>query len=226
MGSTGLAWWVEVEGQGLAQGDYLPDCRVPSFSPDYGPGENAHAVTAKDYDCIVLTQTCDLEQGKAPLVAMCPLYRIATFEINNPNFRTRWEEVRKGRVEGLHLIAAISDPDDNRACLVANFREIFSLPIVYLQMRASESGRRWRLQSPFLEHFSQAFARFFMRLGCRRASRLSKSRRQCGNLAKPLVRNIRARINKTSNGSWQVATPEVSPYDRAGDAHHLHAHGL
>jgi hypothetical protein len=24
---------------------------------------------------------------------------------------------------------------------------------------------RWRLQSPFREHFSQAFARFFMRVG-------------------------------------------------------------
>ena len=26
-------------------------------------------------------------------------------------------------------------------------------------------GLRWRLQSPFREHFSQAFARFFMRVG-------------------------------------------------------------
>jgi hypothetical protein len=30
---------------------------------------------------------------------------------------------------------------------------------------AAALGNRWRLQSPFLEHFSQAFARFFMRVG-------------------------------------------------------------
>jgi hypothetical protein len=46
-----------------------------------------------------------------------------------------------------------------------NFREIYSLPIGYLQQHAVALGPRWRLQSPFLEHFSQAFARFFMRVG-------------------------------------------------------------
>ena len=49
--------------------------------------------------------------------------------------------------------------------LVVDFREIFSLPIDYLKDHAVRLGPRWRLKSPFLEHFSQAFARFFMRVG-------------------------------------------------------------
>ena len=59
----------------------------------------------------------------------------------------------------------MDDPADNGICLVADFREIYSLPIAYLRERATQLGRRWRLQSPYLEHFSQGFARFFMRVG-------------------------------------------------------------
>jgi hypothetical protein len=46
-----------------------------------------------------------------------------------------------------------------------SFREIFSLPHEYLADHAKRLGPRWRLKPPFLEHFSQAFARFFMRVG-------------------------------------------------------------
>jgi predicted DNA-binding antitoxin AbrB/MazE fold protein len=43
--------------------------------------------------------------------------------------------------------------------------QIFSLPLAYLRRHAANLGSRWRLQSPFREHFSQSFARFFMRVG-------------------------------------------------------------
>jgi hypothetical protein len=49
--------------------------------------------------------------------------------------------------------------------LVVDFRQIISLPFAYLSRHAEQLGPRWRLQSPYLEHFSQAFARFFMRVG-------------------------------------------------------------
>jgi hypothetical protein len=39
------------------------------------------------------------------------------------------------------------------------------LPYSYLSKHAESLNDRWRLQPPFLEHFSQAFARFFMRIG-------------------------------------------------------------
>ena len=168
MTNTSNGWWVEVEGRNLAQGDYLTRCLVPFFRPDYGAAVQAtQDVPVKEYDCVVVTQTCDLENDKAPLVALCPINPISKFESVNPKFAQRgaWERVRTGRVEGLHLLASIDKPNDNQACFVANFREIYSLPIAYLQDHASNQGRRWRLQSPFLEHFSQAFARFFMRVG-------------------------------------------------------------
>ena len=165
MGSANSGWWIEAERQELAQGDYLPRCLVPFFKPDYGADQATQDVPVKEYDCIVVTQSCDLENDKAPLVALCPIYPITKHEEVTPKLKKQWEAVRQGRVEGLHLIASIDRPNDNRACLVVDFREIYSLPIAYLKDHASLLGSRWRLRSPYLEHFSQAFARFFMRVG-------------------------------------------------------------
>lgn len=74
-------------------------------------------------------------------------------------------EVLKGRIEGLHLLASPTAPQDIRQALVVDFREIYSLSYDYVTAYATALGPRWRLKSPFLEHFSQAFARFFMRVG-------------------------------------------------------------
>lgn len=167
---TGMAakpWWDQIDGPSLAQGDYLPKCLVPMFEPDYGGGNAVQDVPVREYDCILLTQSCDLENDKAPLVALCPIYAIIEYEKVNPKLAERgaWERVRQGRIEGLHLLACPLSPDRNRSCLVADFREIYSLPIGHLKKHAVELGQRWRLNSPYLEHFSQAFARFFMRVG-------------------------------------------------------------
>jgi hypothetical protein len=164
---TTAAWWGQVEGSNLAQGDYLPSCLVPIFNPDYGTSDRIENVLVREYDCIIVTQSCDLENDKAPLVALCPIYAIAVFEGANPKFagKREWERVRQGRVEGLHLFASPNERNNNKSCLVVSFREIYSLPIGYLSNHAVDLGQRWRLQSPYLEHFSQAFARFFMRVG-------------------------------------------------------------
>ncbi|HLN32804.1 MAG TPA: hypothetical protein VK395_34055 [Gemmataceae bacterium] len=122
---------------------------------------------AHEDDLIVITQSCDLEQGKVRLVATSPIHPIVDFEKVNSGFakKGRWNDVLKGRVEGLHLLASPDDPANNRDALVVDFREIYSLPFGYLTQRAGELGPRWRLRSPFLEHFSQTLARFFMRVG-------------------------------------------------------------
>jgi hypothetical protein len=100
-------------------------------------------------------------------VAGCSTFPLAEFDAVNPAFarKRRWNEVLKGRIEGLRLLASPTAPKENRQALVVDFREIFSLPHDYLADHAKRSGPRWRLKPPFLEHFSQAFARFFMRVG-------------------------------------------------------------
>ena len=63
------------------------------------------------------------------------------------------------------MLAFPEERADNRKAVVADFRQLITLPAALLHDHAKALGPRWRLQSPFVEHFSQAFARFFMRVG-------------------------------------------------------------
>lgn len=142
------------------------NCPIPLFyeKPDI-TGQQSFPVGSGDL--IVVTQSCDLENRKIRLVATCPIYPIVEYEKINQAFarKGRWEEVRQGRVETLHLLSSPTNPADNRDALVVDFREVYSLPFEFLAKHAEAQGQRWRLKPPYLEHFSQAFARFFMRVG-------------------------------------------------------------
>lgn len=157
-----------MNGRNLGQGDLLIDCLLPVFT-HLQTGDVAELTDGELQRArlIVITQSCDLENDKAPNVAMCPIYKLTEFEAINDSFTKKgaWESVRKGRMEGLHLLASPDSPENNRESLVVDFGHIVSLPIDYLKQHAGSLGNRWRLRSPFLEHFSQAFARFFMRVG-------------------------------------------------------------
>ena len=163
-----MAFWIEISGDALAQGDWLKDAPIPVFGPEFGGSAKGQApVPIRLGDVIVMTQSCDLEQKKSPLVACCRITNLVEFEQVNPKAVKPgwWEAVRQGRVEGLHLLASPLAPENNRFAIVVDFRQIYSLPVDYLGAHAQSLGMRWRLQSPYLEHFSQAFARFFMRVG-------------------------------------------------------------
>jgi len=166
---VGKLFWTKVTGKGLAQGDLLIRCLVPQFGAGFGTGGEGvvETISVGEQDLIIVTQSCDLENSKVELVAMCPAYSLDEFEAHNPKFKAKgqWELVRKGRVEGLHLLGSPKDPEANRSSLVVDFGQIFSLPPGYLERKAEAAGERLRLDSPYLEHFSQAFARYFMRVG-------------------------------------------------------------
>lgn len=160
-------FWISTNGAELSQGDYLPGCRAPLIPIELRSDTEAADIRFGGFDLIVVTQSCDLVNAKAGTVALCQISTIPQYELANPAFTKKgmWEEVRKGRREGLYLLASPTTPEVSREALVVNFRELVSLPVGYLRNHATALGERWRLQPPFLEHFSQAFARFFMRVG-------------------------------------------------------------
>jgi hypothetical protein len=168
-------FWTSVSEAALRQGDLLPDCWIPEFPSDFADqtGE-ARIIQADQADLMVITQSCDLEHGKVSLVALCPVWRIPAFEEAQASqghtksakaWRDYWNHVRNGRSPTLHLLASPAAPTEARAALLVDFRAIYSLPFAYLTRHAMQLGDRWRLRSPFLEHFSQAFSRSFMRVG-------------------------------------------------------------
>lgn len=164
-----MAFWAQTNGADLGQGDLLPRCLIPVFNPDYGQGspDAVRVVPVAEADLIIVTQSCDLANDKVSLVALCPIHTLTAWEAGNPKFKQkgRWEEVRKGKFEGLHLLGSPEQPDNNLDARVVDFGQIFSLPPQYLRHHAQQVGDRWRLKSPYLEHFSQGFARYFMRVG-------------------------------------------------------------
>jgi len=163
------SWWETVEGKLLAQGDLLPACCLPVFlDPVPRKGElEQQDIDVVSQRLIVVTQSCDLENNKVEFVALCPIHTLKEFAESNPHYENikNWESVRRGQAHSLHMIASPDAPETNADSYVIDFGQIVSLPIGYLGNHAASLGQRWRLNSPFLEHFSQAFARFFMRVG-------------------------------------------------------------
>src|SRR5688572_5393503 len=116
-------FWVRTNGHELAQGDLLTACLVPIFAPGFGSMTGPTEVQiAGNNTLIVVTQTCDLANNKVSFVALCPVHTLAEFEEANPTFsrKGQWEQVRKGRVEGLHLLASPVEPANNREALVVD----------------------------------------------------------------------------------------------------------
>jgi hypothetical protein len=162
-----LSYFASVSTPSLAQGDLLPNCPVPEFPANFETVSGVLQFPYRVGRLIIMTQSCDLENGKIWLVALCPAFSISELANVDGKFRKPGElnNIRKGRYEALHLLACPEDNLDNQNALVVDFRQIYSLPFAFLTQHASQLGSRWRLNSPFLEHFSQAFARFFMRVG-------------------------------------------------------------
>lgn len=168
-GAQAEAWWREVRNTGeLRQGDLLPDCPIPLTSFPSADEPQVAEVDIGLIQCVILTQGCDLANDPPPRsVAMCPVYSIDVFEDTNPDFARsgKWDAALRGRIEGIHVLAPAGTIAAGRNHLVVDFREIYSLPFSVLRPHAERLVTRWRLQSPYLEHLSQALARFFMRVG-------------------------------------------------------------
>jgi hypothetical protein len=161
------SYWERSEGDPLSQGEVLRDCPVPFFQGNPSDGSTKYLFRIDLYDLIIVTQSCDLWQCKAEVIVLCPIFTITEYEKINPDLGKsgRWEAARKGRIEGLHLLSSFTSIDNNREAMVVDFREVYSLPAQLILNHAKDLRERWRLKSPYLEDFSQAFARYFMRVG-------------------------------------------------------------
>jgi hypothetical protein len=53
----------------LREGDFLPDCLISVFNPDFGSRGDSEEIPLVQANLIIATQTCDLAHGKVSLVA-------------------------------------------------------------------------------------------------------------------------------------------------------------
>jgi hypothetical protein len=168
------AWYEIVRGGGLRQGDLISDCPVVEIPADIRPpseGETFEIETiTKVYDVIILTQSCDMVNGKIQHVLVCPIFPLADLsamlgrEFTPKELKSLHEQIRKGYQPNFHMLDTRVDGDGEPQIQLLDFRAVFSVPFGVLHRRA-EAEFHLRLKSPYREHLSQAFARFFMRVG-------------------------------------------------------------
>jgi len=150
----------------IQQGDIITDCQL--VQPCIEAKETNQQLDAdlKISDIIIMSQSCDLLAKKISLVSVCPIFTLTELgekfaDYHQPGMK---EKLRKGWIVGYHLLNKCSIRD-NEDYLVVDFKNVYGVPLAFLEKLAYSRKNRIRLLPPYREHLSQAFARFFMRVG-------------------------------------------------------------
>ncbi len=153
-------WYALTEGEQLHQGDLLFTCPFDQM-------EQNGKLVRKNFDIVVVSQSCDLVQDKLELVQVCPFWTLETMAQQVEFFRGKRgrEELRRGNLPGYHLLNRCTLPNRETDFLIVDFRSQFAVNKLTLKTLASQQQPRLRLLPPYREHLAQALARFFMRVG-------------------------------------------------------------
>lgn len=159
-------WYEGVTTNSLEQGDLFFDFPVvvPSITADdirlITSGmtlEKSAEVT--QMDVVVMTQSCDLENNKTKTIILCPIWELDEMQYG----KDKKEQIRKGYQPSFHLLN-----QDNALGIpytLVEFSRLYMTAKDALSQFAGSVNNRPRLISPYKEHLSQAFARYFMRVG-------------------------------------------------------------
>jgi hypothetical protein len=166
--------WYELcpeDNNSLEQGDLILEC--PIVIPP-GPIEEGDSIEidVKEINSIVLTQSCDLANDKIEIVLVCQyyplLYWLDSLPAEQQGKKARKkaiDDLRKGHYAGFHVINKIGPESLLEDYQVVDFRNVYGVNIDLLKKIVLNKGERVRLLPPYREHLSQAFARYFMRVG-------------------------------------------------------------
>jgi hypothetical protein len=172
----------------LTQGDLIFECPAltwtlsalqplsGSVAEEFSLGEH---LIAESRVFVVMTQACDLEHAKVASVVLCPHYGLEEFKDaweedqrskgQNPTakaWRRYCDDVCEGTIWNLNLLNAQNDGGVELEHRIVDFHEVFTLPRPVLEwLLKARNVPRPQLLPPYREHLSQAFARFFMRVG-------------------------------------------------------------
>jgi hypothetical protein len=168
-------WYEEIQNStSLSQGDILFNCQIilptedvynslleENYEPD---AYNPVVILEKS---IILSQACDLENGKIDSVVLCSLWDLKQLQIANDYYQSKKarESLRQGKEPAYHLLNKSKTENVEIDYCVVDFHRIYTVPKAYLKQIALNNKFRIRLLPPYREHLSQAFARYFMRVG-------------------------------------------------------------
>lgn len=167
---TDFRWYDTVEGEEIEQGDLLLGLEVFFSASEAQVGAPAIEVEMQSFNLMVMTQTCDIQHGKVKSLLLCPRWDLWDFidaaELEGQNWgKKQREALQRGNLPGYHLLNEANQDGLGIGLGVVDFHEVYTAPTTRIREFAKECGKRLRLRPPYKEHLSQAFARFFMRVG-------------------------------------------------------------
>jgi len=164
-------WYDEItNSDNIEQGDLIPDCPIVIPPSKINIGDEPE-IEIQLINSVILSQSCDLVNNKIQIVLVCPYFDLNTFIENLPdekkgkkNIRNHVDNLRKGFIPGYHLLNK-SEEIGIKDYIVVDFRNVYGIQIDSLKNITKSLKSRIRLLPPYREHLSQAFARYFMRVG-------------------------------------------------------------
>jgi hypothetical protein len=183
---TNDSWYQEVSAiEPLTQEDIILDCPLVQWIPKPFDLKNDYKETLKSLigvvraDVVVITQACDLEQNKVSNVTLCPHLPLEEYknqwqEVMNSKGQyptaKAWvrtcEDIKNGYLWNLSMLNEGTVGSLTLTHRVVDFLDVYTLPRIFLEsLLKGREQHRLRLLPPYREHLSQAFARFFIRVG-------------------------------------------------------------
>ena len=181
------AWFERVAStRELTQGDLIFNCPVLTWAP--GPvslrgRREAEVLTtmveAIGSDVVVMTQACDLEHNKVDNVVLCPHLPLTEYRQvweawmrsngqtpTQKAWRSLCEDICDGYQWNLTIMNAGESGSLSTEHRIVDFHDVFTIPRNFLESLVRKRRQpSLRLRPPYREHLSQAFARYFMRVG-------------------------------------------------------------
>jgi hypothetical protein len=170
----------------LTQGDLIFVCPLLAWQGNNlrleGTNESEvlkGATATVQADVVVMTQACDLEQEKVENVILCPHVSLADHRLaweenmqrasQNPTekaWNSHCNSICDGFMWNLTMLNDCWIDGSSIGVRIVFFNEVYTVPRSFLESLLKQRGRsRFRLLPLYREHLSQAFARFFMRVG-------------------------------------------------------------
>lgn len=164
-------WYSLIEQKNdIQQGDFILSCPVVIPLAVFDLKETPD-VDVKKMDAIILTQSCDLVSKNIDNILVCRYFSLSDFineiekneTLNAKRRKNLVANLRKGHLVSYHLLNKQEGIFDDY--LVVDFKNVYGIHRTTLEEIIKSIKQRIRLLPPYREHLSQAFARYFMRVG-------------------------------------------------------------
>jgi hypothetical protein len=184
---TNDLWYEAVDANvELTQGDIILNCPVVRWASKSVEVSNQteietlrSLVEVAEIDLVVITQGCDLENKKVNNVILSPHFALSQYQEyweqtmnnmkQNPTAKA-WgrycDDIKNGYIWNLSMLNEGEIGNLKLTHRIVDFHYVYTLPRTFLEsFLQNKQQPRLRLRPPYREHLSQAFARFFMRVG-------------------------------------------------------------